>query len=99
MVQQAIEHCADCGHIAKKLAPVFHGSIRGQQRAEPFVAAHDDFQQILGSSVGQFAHAEIIENKQGNSAYRLHVVFACAFGRGIGQFVKQNAHFPDQRQS
>jgi hypothetical protein len=67
MVQQTIEHGTDGGHIAKEFAPIIHGSIRGQQRAEPFVAAHHDFQQILGSSVGQFAHAEVIENEQGNS--------------------------------
>src|SRR5438034_8519876 len=40
VMQQAIEHGADCGDIAEQLAPVLDGTIGSQQSAEAFVAAH-----------------------------------------------------------
>jgi hypothetical protein len=63
MMQQPIEHCADCCDIAEQLAPVLNRTIGSQQGAETFVAAHNDFQQVLGGGVWEFAHAEVIDDQ------------------------------------
>jgi len=55
VMQQAVEHGTDGGDIAKQFAPVLDGTIGSEQRAETLVAAHDDFQQILGGGVREFA--------------------------------------------
>src|SRR5262249_58719861 len=47
VMQNAVEHSSDRGHVAEQLAPVFHGTIGRQQRAGALIAAHDDLQQIL----------------------------------------------------
>ncbi len=52
MMQQAVEHGADGGGITEQAAPVFYRAIGSQQGAAAFVAAHDDFQQVLGGGVG-----------------------------------------------
>jgi len=57
VMQQTIEHGAHGSDIAQQLAPVLDGTIGGRQRAETLVAAHDDFQQILGGGMREFAHA------------------------------------------
>jgi len=44
VVEQAVEHGADGGGIAEQFAPVLDRAVRSQQRAGPFVAAHDDLQ-------------------------------------------------------
>jgi hypothetical protein len=62
VMQQAIEHGTGGGHIAEQFAPMFHRAIRSQQRAKSLVAAHHNFQQILGGGVWQLAHAEVVEN-------------------------------------
>jgi hypothetical protein len=48
VMQETVEHGAHGRDIAEQLAPVFDRTVRGQQSAEALVAAHDDFQQILG---------------------------------------------------
>ena len=64
MMQQPIEQGGDRGGVAKQLAPVFDGTVRGDQRRGTLVAAHDDLQQILGGGRGQLAHAEVVEDEQ-----------------------------------
>jgi hypothetical protein len=49
VMQKAVEHGADGSHVAKQFAPVFDWTIGRQQRAKTLVAAHDDFEQILGA--------------------------------------------------
>jgi len=63
VMQQPVEHRTNCGNIAEQLAPVLHGTIGCQQRAKAFIAAHDDFQQILGGGVWEFAHAEVVDDE------------------------------------
>jgi hypothetical protein len=48
VVQKTIQHGGDGGTITEQLPPVFHGSVRGNQRAGSLVASHDNFQQVLG---------------------------------------------------
>ena len=69
VMQQAIEHGADGGNIAEHFAPVVNRAIGSQQCTAAFVAAHDDFQQILGGGMWQLAHAEVIQDQQRNSCY------------------------------
>jgi len=61
-MQKAVEHGADGSHVAKQFAPVFDWTIGRQQRAKTLVAAHDDFEQILGRGVWQLAHSKIVDN-------------------------------------
>jgi hypothetical protein len=51
VVQKTIQHGGDGGAIAEQFAPVFHGSVRCNQRAGSLVASHDDFQQFLSGSL------------------------------------------------
>lgn len=96
MMQQAVEHGADGGGIAEQAAPVFHRAIGSQQSAAAFVAAHDDFQQILGGGVGQFTHSEVVEDEQRNGGDGDHIFFTRTAGYGVGQFVKQDVRFAVQ---
>ena len=41
----------------------------------------------------QLAHAEVVDDEQGNRGYRLHVVFARAVCDGLGQFIQQHVNF------
>jgi hypothetical protein len=72
-MQQAIKHGTDRGDIAEQFAPVLDGAIGSEQRAEAFVAAHDDFQQILGGGVREFAHAEVVDDEQRRRCHRFHI--------------------------
>src|ERR1700704_1395814 len=65
MVQESIKHGAHRSSISQQLAPVLHWSIRGHDRTGPFIAAHNDLQKILSSGQRQLAHAEIIDDEQG----------------------------------
>ena len=89
-MQQAIKHGADRGDIAQQFAPVLDWTIGSEQGAEPFVAPHDDFQQILGGGVWQLAHAEVVDNEQRHSGHRFHILFARAAGNRVGQFIEQD---------
>jgi hypothetical protein len=60
VMQQAIQHGGNSGAVAEQFAPVFYGSVGGQQCARAFVAAHDDLQQFLGRGQRQLAHSEVI---------------------------------------
>src|ERR1700693_1958775 len=46
VMEQTVEHGADRGDIAQQFAPVFHRTVRRQQRAGALVAPHHEFQQI-----------------------------------------------------
>ena len=95
-MQQPIEHRADCGDIAQQFAPVLDRTIGCEQRAEAFVAAHDDLQQILGGGMREFAHAEVVDDEQRHGGHRFHVFFARAVGDGVGQFIEQDVRFAIQ---
>jgi hypothetical protein len=47
VVQQPIQEGAG-GGVAEELAPVLDGAVRGDERGGPFIAPHDDLQQIFG---------------------------------------------------
>jgi len=79
VVQQAVEHGADGSHVAEQFTSVFDRPIGGQQCAGALVAAHDNLQQVLGGSLGQLAHAEVVEDEQGHGGERLPLRQALLF--------------------
>ena len=96
VMQQTIEHGADGGDIAEQLAPVLDRAVGSEQRADALVAAHDDFQQILGGGVRQFAHAEVVDDEQRDRGHRFHVFSARAVGDSFGQLIEQDVGFAVQ---
>jgi len=95
-MQQTIPHGADGGDVAEQFSPVLDRTVGSKQCAEALVAAHNDFQQVLGGCVREFAHAEVINNEQRHGGHRLRVLFACAVGDGVGQFIQQDVRFAIQ---
>src|SRR5919201_5920588 len=64
VVEEAIEERADGRDVAEELAPILDGSIRGEQRADPFVAALDQLEEILGRGGGELAHGEVVDDEE-----------------------------------
>ena len=89
-MKQAIEHGADGGNIAEQLSPVLDGTVGSEQRAEALVAAHDDFQQILGGRVRQLPHPKIIDDQQRHGGDRFDVFPARAVDDRVSQFIEQD---------
>src|SRR6185369_5434244 len=96
VVKQAIEHRTDGGDIAEQFAPIFDRAIGSQERADAFVPAHDNLQQILSGGVRQLAHAEVIDYEQWYSSDRFHIFFARTIGDSVGQFIEQDVGFAIQ---
>ena len=93
MVEEAVEHGADGGRIAEQLAPVFHGAVRGHQRAGPFVAPHNNLQEFFGGGQGQLAHAEVIDDEQRHGDQGLREAFALAVEGCFGEIIEQRVRF------
>ena len=93
-MQQAVQHGGHRGHIAQQLSPVFDRTIRRQQRARPLVSPHDDFQQVLGRGMRQFAHAEIVDNEERHAGHRLHELLARTLNYRLRQIVQQDMRLP-----
>ena len=83
MVEQAIEHRGDRGGVAEQPSPVVDGPVRGEQRARPLVAAHDQLEQIFGRAGRKLAHAEVVENEQRHARQFGEVVLARAEMPGL----------------
>ena len=81
VMQHAIEHRGDRGHIAQQFAPVFHGTVGGQHGAGALVAAHDDLQQFFGGVdlVGR-PDRQQVGQQSGDRAQRLVPVLGAEVG-------------------
>ena len=66
VVQETIEHGGNGRGVPEQSPPVIDGPVRGDEGAGAFVASHDEFEEIFGCRVRQFAHAEIIDDQQGH---------------------------------
>ena len=97
VVEQAVEHGADRGRVAQPFSPVFHRSIGGQHGAGAFVAAHDDLQQFFGGGKRQLAHAQIVDDEQGDGHQEVHLLFARAIECGVGEIIEQSVGFAVDR--
>src|SRR5271169_2954759 len=83
VVQKTIQHGGDGGTIAEQLSPVFHGSVRSNQRAGSFVASHDDFKQFLSGGQRQLAHSQVIDDEKRHGGKQFHVLLAVAVQCGV----------------
>ena len=66
-MQESVEHGGDGGSIAEQLAPVFDGPIRGEERADPFVPAHDQLKEVFTGRGRQLAHSQVVDDQQRRS--------------------------------
>jgi hypothetical protein len=89
VVEQAVKHGGDGRGIAEEPAPVVDGPVRGDHRAGPFVAAHDEFEQVLGGAGGELAHAQVI-HEQRHAAELCQVLLAAAVEGGVGELLEQD---------
>ena len=88
-MEQAVKHGGDGRGIAEEPAPVVDGPVRGDHRAGPFVAAHDEFEQVLGGAGGELAHAQVF------AAELCQVLLAAAVEGGVGELLEQGVRlFP-----
>ena len=87
MMEKAIEHGGDSSAISQEFAPVVYGTIRGHQCAGALITSHHYLQQFFGGGGGQLAHAQIIDDKEGNRSQQF-VCFrqSCAVPSGTAWF-------------
>ena len=57
------------------------------------VAAHDQFEQVLGGGVRQLAHAEVVDDEQGYAGQFGEVVLAGVGERGLCELFKESVRF------
>jgi hypothetical protein len=92
VVQQAVEHGADGGHIAQQFSPVFDRTIRSQQRAGAFVAPHDDSSRSSAAVKGSLRMPKSSMMSSGtvasDSMNSLRVPSATASARSLEQGVR-----------
>ena len=62
--------------------------VRSVER--PFVAAHDELEQVLGGRVRQLAHAEVVDDEQRHGGQVGEDVLAGAVERGVGELLEQH---------
>lgn len=96
VVKKTVEHGTDGSGVAQQFSPVLDGAIRGQECAGPLVAPHDDFQQFLGCSQWQFAHAQIVDDQQGHGFQELHSLFPRAVPVSLPQVRRAVCVFRDR---
>ena len=89
VMQQAIEERGDGGGVSEELAPIIDRTVRRQQRRRPFVAAHDQLEEVFGRRVRQLAHAEVIDDQQWHGRQFRDIVLARARERRFREFLEQ----------
>jgi hypothetical protein len=89
VVEEPIEQRGDGGRVAEQLAPVLHRAIRGEQRRGPLVAAHDDFQEVLGGGGREPTHAEVVDDEQRDGGEVREGGLARAGGLRVGKLVDE----------
>ena len=94
VVQQAIEHGGDRGAVTEQFSPILDRTIRRHHSAGPFIAAHDDLQDVLGRGGGELAHTEIIDDEQRHGGQQFHVLFARAVDGRFSDFIEQGVSLP-----
>ena len=72
---------------------VLDGPIRGEHGGGALVAAHDQFEQVLGGGVRQLAHAEVVDDEQGYAGQFGEVVLAGVGERGLCELFKESVRF------
>jgi len=84
VVEEPIEERGHRGGVTQELAPVVDWAVRGQDRRGPFVATHDEVEEVLGRRVWELAHAQIIDDQQGHGSQLGEEGLALAVQSGVG---------------
>jgi hypothetical protein len=82
VVQQPIQEGGDGGGVAEELAPVLDGAVRGDERGGPFIAPHDDLEEILGGGLWELSHGQIVDDEQGIVVGEVGLARAAELGIG-----------------
>jgi hypothetical protein len=61
-----------------------------EQRGGFFIAAHHDFQEVLGGGLGQAPHPEVINEEQGDGGDLRDVLLAGAGELGLGEVLEED---------
>jgi hypothetical protein len=64
VMEEAVEDGAGGGNVLEQLAPVFERAVAGHDGGAGFVAAHDDFQEVLAGVFGELLEAHVIDDEQ-----------------------------------
>ena len=88
-MEEAVEQRGDGGGVAEQLAPALVGSVRGEQRGGRLVAAHDQFEQVLGGGVRQLGRAEVVYDEQGHAGQVGQIVLAGFGERRLGELFEE----------
>ena len=79
--------------VPEELPPVLDRAVGGEDRGGPLVAAHDQLEQILGGGVGQLAHAEVVDDEQGDAGQLVEKGLAGVGERGLGELFEEGVRF------
>ena len=90
MVKQTIQEGGDGRSVAEQFPPVVHGTVRRDERRRALIPAHDDLQQILRGGLGQFPHAEVVDDEQRNGGDVCDVGLAGPLELGVGELVEED---------
>ena len=93
VMQEPVEQRGDRGGVPEELSPLVDRPVGGEHRGGPLVAAHDQFEQVLGGGVGQLAHAEVVDDEQVRAGQLGEVVLAGLGERCLGEFFEEGVRF------
>ena len=92
-MEQAVEQGGDGGGVPEELPPVLDRAVGGEDRGGPLVAAHDQLEEVLGGGVGQLAHAEVVDDEQGDAGQLVEKGLAGVGERGLGELFEEGVRF------
>ena len=92
-MEQAVEERGDGRGVAEELAPVVDGAVRREDRGGALVASHDELEEVLGGGVGQLAHAEVVDDEQGDAGQLGEVGLAGVGEGGLGELFEEGVGF------
>ena len=93
MVEQSVEQRGHGRRVAEELAPVVDGAIGREDGRGPLIPAHNELEQIFGSSRWQFPHAEVVDDQERDGAERREDLLPRAVERGVGELFEQQMRF------
>jgi len=88
VMEEAIEQGGHRSGVAQELAPVLDGAIGREEGGGPFVAAHDDLEEILGGGVRELAHAEVVDDQEGDVGELLDKLLSGAGELCVSQLIE-----------
>ena len=92
-MEQAVEQGGDGRGVPEELPPILDRAVGGEDRGGALVAAHDQLEQVLGGGVGQLAHAEVVDDEQGDAGQLVQKGLAGVGERGLGELFGEGVRF------